>query len=274
MLQRLISQIKGGYQMNLVAMMQREGFMDVALKSLHSRSARSRHAACTVLSYFSDPAAIAALGQALKDENLAVRIVAAHALIQKDQIDFLPQLLADLKFSPEDPPLIMAEIFARLPNRLWSQAIQMLDNPIPDEWKRMLAIALGRNHAAEAIPALHRLSQHPSGRVRAAAWVAFLELGDAQAGKYVMEGLKDPSATVRQAACRCAGAFGDPESSEYLVGLLQDEDWWVRFAAAQGLYDLGGTSRECLEDRTKAAADNDVALLVLREREMEALYGL
>lgn len=268
-LQRTVVQIKGHYQAKLLALMRSEGFVDIALQSVHARSAKTRHEANMVLSHFDDPASVAALQRSLRDKEMAVRIVAARALLQKDRIESLPELLAHLKFSRNDPPLIMVEVFARLPTRLWGQAIEMLDGPAPAEWKRIMAIALARNHVAAAIPALRRLAQQPSKRLRAAAWVAFLELGDSRVGAYVGEGLLDPSPTVREAACRCAGMFASPVAVERLARLLDDAEWWVRFAAANALYNLGGAGRQLLKARSPKVADGDVGLMVLREREME-----
>jgi len=272
-LQNLIAQIKGSEQAKLIALLQREGFMEAALQTLAAGPAEERQAACTLLSYHADPAALAALHGALRDPDLGVRLTATRALMQKDQIASLRELLARLDLSPDDPPLILAEIFTRLPVRLLDEAVHLLGSPISDEWKRMLAIALGRNQVHAALPAIVVLCEATVPRLRAAAWVALREMGDPLAGQHLLAGLHDPSATVRQAACQFAGAFGGPESLAPLQQLLADADWWVRFAAANALYDLGGEGRQLLERHSTTADDLDVGLQVLREREMEARYG-
>lgn len=272
-LQNLIAQIKGSDQAKLIALLQREGFMDAALQTLAAGRADERQGACTLLGYHTDPAALAALHGALSDPDLGVRLTATRALLQRDQISSLGELLARLNLSPAAPPLILAEIFTRLPVRLLNEAVHLLGSPISDEWKRMLAIALGRNQVHAAFPAITLLCRATVPRLRAAAWVALREMGDPLAGQFLLAGLQDPSATVRQAACQFAGTFVDRESLAQLKLMLADEDWWVRFAAASALYDLGGEGRQILERHSLTADDLDVGLQVLREREMEAKYG-
>lgn len=272
-LQNLVEQTKGSDQAKLIALMQRVGFLQTALETLTSPLRNERQTACTVLGYFDEAQAIAALRSALRDHDLAVRLTAARALLQKDKIESLRALLEALKFSPDDPPLILSEIFTRLPASLRPEAVALLGEDIPAEWKRMLAIALGRNQVHEAFDAIAALRRADTPRVRAAAWVALHELGDPRAGEFVAEGLRDPSSTVRQAACACAGALGGPETLPPLSELLGDSDWWVRFAAASALYDFGAEGRSLLERHSTTADDNDVGLQVLREREMEEQYG-
>jgi HEAT repeat protein len=271
-LQNLVEQTKGRDQGKLIALMQRVGFLRTALETLASPRRGERQSACTVLGYFDEPAAISALRSALQDPDLAVRLTAARALLQKDKVASLRALLAALNFSPDDPPLILAEIFTRLPASLRPESIALLAEDIPAEWKRMLVIALGRNQAGEAFEAIAGLRRAELPRLRAAVWVALHELGDPRVGEFVSDGLRDASASVRQAACACAGTLGGPEVLPRLAELLDDADWWVRFAAANALYDAGAGGRQLLESHCAGAAENDVGLQVLREREMEAEY--
>jgi HEAT repeat protein len=194
------------------------------------------------LGYYDQPSAIAALQGARKDRDLAVRLAAVRALVQRDRIESIRTLLADLDFSPDDPPLILTEIFAHISARLRPEAIRLLTEPLPDEWKRMLAIALGRNHVPEAFDGILALSRLPSPRLRAAAWVALRELADPRAGETVGEGLRDGSASVRRAAC--------------------------------ALHDFGPEGRALLVQHANTAPEDDVGLQVLRERQMEDQYGI
>ncbi|HEY0863888.1 MAG TPA: HEAT repeat domain-containing protein [Lacunisphaera sp.] len=274
LLKNLADQITGQDQERLVALMQRVGFVDTARVALRSRRAAERQSACVVLGYYDHPAALDSLRGALRDPDLAVRLTAARALLRKDGIESLRALLEDLNFSPDDPPLMMAEIFGLIPARLRPEAIRMLGEPIPDEWKRMLAIALGRSQVLAAYEALVELSRSRSDRMRAAAWIALRELGDPRVGGIVKEGLADANPSVIRAACACAAEAGEPAVIPRLQALLADEDWWVRFSAAQALYDFGPAGRQILEKHATLADEQDVGLLVLREREMEAQYGL
>lgn len=273
-MQRIVGQIKGDEERSLVALMQRIGFLDTALANMSSRKATQRQSACIVLSHFDDEAAIAALQQALKDADRAVRLTAARALLQRDRIDSLRSLLQNLDLSAEDPPLILTEIFSRIPARLEPEAVELLSQPIHEEWKRMLTLALGRNQVRAAFDPIVALTQAPAARLRAAAWVALKEMGDPRVADLVPRGIRDENASVRQAACACAAKFGEPAVVAQLLSALHDFDWWVRFAAANALCDLGPAGRAALERHCATAIETDVGLQVLREREMEAAYGL
>jgi hypothetical protein len=272
-LQDLVEQVKGGDRDKLLALMQRVGFRQAALEGLGSFRLGERRTACRVLGYFDQPEAIAALRRALRDRDLPVRLIAARALLQKDKVESLHGLLADLDFSPDNPPLMLAELFAHLPASLRPEAVRLLGEPIPEEWRRMLAIALGRNQVHEAYDAIAALTGAASPRVRAAAWVALRDLGDPLAGDLVVTGLGDANASVRRAACRCAGAFGGAAVRPLLGTLLDDRDWWVRFEAASALLETGPEGRRRLEQHSLAAGDDDVGLQVLREKEMEVPDG-
>lgn len=273
-LQRVVVQITGDDERKLVALMQRIGFLETAIANMDSRKAAQRQSACIVLAHFDDPSALAALQRALKDEDRAVRLTAARALLLKDCIDSLRSLLEDLDLSAEDPPLILTEIFSRLPARLEPEAVALLAQPIHEEWKRMLALALGRKQVESAFDPIVSLTRASSPRIRAAAWIALKELGDPRAAGVVPDGLRDEEANVRRAACDCAAKFGEPAVVAQLLSALHDFDWWVRFAAANALCDTGPAGRAALERHCVTAIETDVALQVLREREMEAAYGL
>lgn len=273
-LQRVVGQITGEDQRKLVALMQRIGFLDTAIANMASRKATQRQSACIVLAHFDETRALGALQLALKDEDRAVRLTAARALLLKDRIDSLRSLLEDLDLSAEDPPLILTEIFSRLPARLEPEAVELLVQPIHDEWKRMLALALGRNQVAAAFDPIVQLTRAPSVRIRAAAWIALKEMGDPRTVAVVPQGVRDENANVRRAACDCAARFGEPAVVAQLLSALHDYDWWVRFAAANALCDTGPAGRAALERHCVTAIETDVGLQVLREREMEAAYGL
>lgn len=266
----LVENTKGPDQQALINLMRRAGFLGRALKLLARGRPRDRQVACTLLSYFDHEAAVGALRTALRDRDLGVRLTAARALLQKDRIVSLHHLLSALRFPPDDPPIMMADVFDRMPASLHDEAIGLLTEPMPVEWKRMLAIALGRRQVLAAYDALAALRSAPEPRLRSAAWVALRELGDPRAGDLAAEGLSDSVPDVRITAAQCAGALGGPETLARLVPLLADPDWWVRFHAATALYDAGPDGQRLLEQHCQTAPDDDVGRQVWRERTTEA----
>lgn len=246
-LQSLIEQTKGRDQAQLIQLLQRCGFHADALQLIARGNAGQRQRACALLAHFDDEASVAALRAALADRDTGIRLVAARALLAKDRVPSLRQLLEQLRFAPDDPPLSLAELFVRLPASLRPEAIALLDADLPPEWLRMLAIALARAQAHEAFEAISALRRHSAARVRAAIWVALRELGDPRAGDFVADGLSDPVADVRRAAAECAGQLGTPELLPALKALGSATDWWTSYAAAAALWDLGSAGHELLQ---------------------------
>ncbi len=269
-LRQLIEQTKGRERTQLVGVLREAGFHRQALTDLRQGFSLRRLHAANLLGDFDDEESIVALRGALADRDAAVRLAAARALLRLDRIDSLAGLLRALAFSREDPPLILAEIFARLPERLIPEAVQLLDGGLPAEWTRMLAIALGRRQVSGAYDTFTALRQSASPRVRAAAWVALAELGDPRAGELVIEGLRDPAPDVRRAAAQCAGQLGGPDVLAPLAELLADADWNVAWAAAQALLQSGPAGRELLEAHGRHAPDGDTGKQALLELTPEA----
>jgi len=262
---QLIEQTKGRDRLLLVGALHDAGFHRQALTDLrHGSSLRRLHAA-NLLGDFEDEESITALRHALADQDDAVRLAAARALLRLDRIDRLSDLLKALAFSHQDPPLTLAELLAQLPERLIPEAVQLLGAPLPTEWLRMLAIALGRRQVSTAYDAFSLLRRSDSPRVRAATWVALAELGDPRAGDLVADGLRDPSPDVRRAAAQCAGQLGEEAVLAPLAVLLKDADWNVAWAAAQALLQSGPAGRERLEMHGRSAPEGDAGKQALLE---------
>lgn len=265
-LQNLIEQTKGRDQANLIAILRDASFHATAMENLRRGRAAERQVACTVLGFFEDARSIEALQAALLDRDDAVRLTAARALLQKDRVDSLRDLLGHLPFSPTDPPLALAELFAYLSPRLHPEAIALLRaRALPPEWLRMLAIALGRRQVLDAFDAIASLRHAPEPRVRAAAWVALTELGDPRAGEYVLEGLRDESPDVRQLAGQCAGKLGGPEALPAMAAQLTAGSWWNRYHAANALLEFGAAGSAALQTYLATAPDDDPARQAWRE---------
>lgn len=272
-LQSLAEQTQGRDRTQLIGLMRDAGFLAAAQADLQSFNLAARRSACLVLAYFDDNATITSLRIALLDADPGVRIISARALLQKDKVPSLTQLLWQLNFSIDDPPLLMAELLSHLPGSLYGQAAGMLREQLPPEWLRVVAIALGRKQAPDAFEAIAELRKSPSARLRAAAWVALKELGDPLAGEIVAEGLADPEPDVRRAAAACAGALGGETVLPQLAALLGEADWWVRYDAAAALSSHGPAGRELLRRHTAQCSPDDPAWQAEHENAREASHA-
>ena len=267
-LRNLIEQTKGQDQTQLVQLLQRTGFQEQAFRELARGPAALRQDAAEVLSFFTDEASLTALQSARNDPDRAVRQTAIRALLARDRVSSLREMLEQLDYSREDPPLALTEIFLRLPARLQPEAITLVaDERLPTEWRRMLAISLGRRQVLDSFGVLISLWKSPAPRLRAAAWVALSELGDPRAGEFVAAGLADAVPDVRMAACRCAAKLGGPDVLPVLAGLLTDPEWWVRHEAAQALLEFGEEGRHRLEAHSRTVTEDDAGWQALHGRE-------
>ncbi len=268
-LQEIVSQIKGAEKDRLIGVLQREGFFEAAVRALWDRRPAERQSACALLGFCPQASSSIALRAALGDPDLGVRLMAARSLLARDEIPSLRGLLESLRLSREDPPLVLTDLLARLPASLRPEAAQLLGEALPNEWKRILAIALGRSQAPEAFVSLAVLVRHPADRIRAAAWIALRELGDPQASGLLPLGLTDPSASVRQAACQCAAILGGPQNLSHLTAIVQRDEWEVSHAAARALWALGPEARQILRAHCAPAGELDAGVQVLRAGELE-----
>jgi HEAT repeat protein len=265
LLRDLIAGTRGRDRNRCVALLATTGLRQDAARALHRRAASARQEAVEVLSHFDDDAAVAAVQSALDDEDPAVRLTAARALVRRDRAGSLRALLERLRLSPEDPPLALADLLDDLAPALQREAIGLLkERSLPPEWTRQLALALARGRVLDAFDALVALRGATEVRLRAAAWVALERLGDPRAAAFLPEGLGDPATDVRQTATECAAQLGGPETVPALARLLGSDDWWERHRAASALLALGADGRDAVE-RHLAQCPGDEAVNQARE---------
>ncbi len=270
-LQEMANQITGAEKARLVKLIEREGLVDVMRQVLRSGWPAERQAACALLAHSPRPEAAADLRTALLDRDLGVRVTAARSLLGRNEVTSLRELLAAVRLPPNDPPLALSDLLARLPGSLHEEAVELLRGPLPNEWKRIFAIALGRLQAEDLLPALAALARHASDGVRAAAWIGLRELGSPAAAELLRHGLTDPSTSVRQAACQCAALLGRPEHLPRLLAIVREDEWWVSHAAAVALWEFGPRGRALLRWHAESAPELAAGVQVLRERELEDL---
>lgn len=273
----LLEQIQGGGRDRLIALARAAGVREILHEALRHGRIPDRINAARVLGNFGDAPAATALAAALHDTKLGVRLAAAGALLNHPGGTLtLREFLDALRFSDRDPSLALADILFRLPAPWQHEAITMLRGGLPANWRRMLAIALGRTRTGGAFEAIASLSREDDPRLRSAAWIGLAELGDPAAHALLPQGLADRSSDVRLAACHCAKRLPAVDCVPALSRLLlTDDDWWVRYRAAQALTTLGAAGRRAILDAAARAPDREtnVGLVVLRESETEAAHA-
>jgi beta-lactamase regulating signal transducer with metallopeptidase domain len=151
-----------------------------------------------------DPKVVAALMEALNDENKDVREQALHALSQM-----------------RTP--MAAEVFVRL-----------LKDTSPDV-RQQAAFALGQTRDAKHVDALAGALKDSDADVREQAAFALGQLRDKRAVDPLIAALKDNIANVREQAAFALSQLRDPRAIDALIAALKDADPDVRQQAAFAL---------------------------------------
>jgi tetratricopeptide (TPR) repeat protein len=161
-----------------------------------------------------------------------------------------------------EPPLESDQIPEAL-SRLGKQAIPEIVAAFKQDelWVRYgaaSALALMKENAASAIPALMEALDDESAIVRFAAGKALLQIGS-ESIPPVVEGLKSPQRRVRLHCASVLSRFGAlaKDAVPALANALSDESTSVRAAAADALGAMGKAARSALPELLKARNDKD-----------------
>jgi len=167
--------------------------------------AEVRQAAAVSLRQIEDPAAVDALGKALKDSSPNVRVTALAGL-------------AHYKVAGSGP---LVEALCK-------------DNAV--EVRRTAVFVLGRLEDHAAVPTLEGLlKSDPDGAVRAGAAQALGDLRAAESKEALRPLLKDPVKIVQASAARSLTILGDNSGFEIAKTLAQDSDLGVSIIAIDAL---------------------------------------
>jgi HEAT repeat protein len=192
--------------MRLLAAGGYEGLVPLLRRTLDDRDPEIVGASLALLGRVPDPAAAAALVEALKESKYAASRVATYL----DQF-----------------PLDIADLFVPLLHH-------------PDATVRYWgATLLSRDGDANVAPSLRALSDDRSPLVRKAAVAALARVDKAGALPAARALLADDVWYVRAHAARALGEAGGPDVAEEIAPLLADREWWVRLAAKETLQTMG-----------------------------------
>lgn len=207
---------------------------DIALEPLCA-AARDPHTpvrveAIEVLGLASDPRALAAITQALGDEDSAIKAKAIESLAQIDPLLCLeqsPRLLAD-------PDIELQRAAIKALGRLHDVALppEVLDffsNDNNDLYTReQVAELLGANGNPAYVPALLKALSIDDDSFRSAVVKALGVAGDRRAVPALIDCLRDEYKCVRQEAALALAAIGDEQALKPLKKLILDEEPSVR----------------------------------------------
>jgi HEAT repeat protein len=192
--------------MKLLAAGEYPGLVPLLRRTLDDLDPEIVGASLSLLGRVPDPAAAAALVEALKESKYTPSRVATY-------LDQFPLEISDL-FVP-----LLHHPDANV--RYWS------------------ATLLSRDGGANVAPSLRLLTEDPSPLVRKAAVVSLARIDKATALMSARALLGDEVWYVRAHAARALADAGGPDVAEEIAPLLADREWWVRLAAKESLQTMG-----------------------------------
>jgi HEAT repeat protein/beta-lactamase regulating signal transducer with metallopeptidase domain len=182
-----------------------------------------------------DPRAVAALIEALKDTDKAVRDAAMQALVQMRDPRMFDPLVAALKDGSADVREQAAFGLGQLRD---ARAVDPLASAVKDEnasVREQAVFALGQLRAASAVEAIIVAVKDTNPSVREQAVFALGQIRDRRAVESLISALKDANPSVRQQAAFALSQIRDPRAIEALVIALKDANASVREQAAFAL---------------------------------------
>jgi HEAT repeat protein/beta-lactamase regulating signal transducer with metallopeptidase domain len=183
----------------------------------------------------SDPRAVSALVDALKDTDKGVREAAMQALVQMRDPSVFEPLVAALKDSSAD---IRQQAAFGLGQLRDSRAVPALASLVKDNdanVREQAVFALGQLRAVSAIDAIMPALHDSSDSVREQATFALGQIRDGRAVDPLVPVLKDTNPSVRQQAAFALGQIRDARAVDALVIALKDANANVREQAAFAL---------------------------------------
>ena len=261
--------LRGEERERILELLRESRVLDSLIRSLKRGNQTARVAAAATLRLFKDKASVDALGAALEDRNLHVRLVAATSLALLEAAPPVAELLVRLRLKDVEGSDMLRELFRRLVATDPAGVAGLLDASNAPAVRLATIDALGRSGNFMIVPRLAALAAHdPDLDIRAEALRALGSLAHPRSQVAIEAALTDGSWEVRTQAAIAASRLGSASFVPKLVGLLDDPEWWPRFRAAEALARLEPQGIAALRKSAQIPTTRagEIAQLVLLER--------
>jgi HEAT repeat protein len=192
------------------------------------------------------------LQDGLRDQNLQLVAMSAHALGRVGAAGILPDLVDCLKIESNEVQEAASQALTTLGNSYPNETFAALQPLLGDSdpIQRMFAVMVLRELDNPAVlDALSMAIKDSAAEVRRAAVKVFERYDVRDHIGTLLLSLTDEDAEVRRTVVEILGNCGDEDAVDGLQLALQDEDIWVRSSAVRGLGRIAG-------DRSRALVEN------------------
>lgn len=248
----LLTKVRGGPAEDLVDVLRQRRTVDVALRSLTSRSSVQRARATRTLGLLRDPALADEIVGMLDDRSGEVRIVAARAVgalgpsAGESAAHAVLLAVRNRRSAPGVPATVAMGTLTQLGMEAEPAVTAGLHHADPGV-RNVAAAVAGHSLFLRCGPRLFELAAADEDRmVRVSAIEALGRVGREDDGAALARLLlpSEPS-TVRWAAARALGELGGPDAVEALLSVLSDGNRFLAVTAANALAQTG-PGREAL----------------------------
>lgn len=260
----VLPRVRGEARDDLVALMEKRGFVDRTLARSRSRSGVRRSVAAETLGWMGVPRTLPSLVRLLEDPDPEVVQVAARALGRMGDPAAAPFLLAAIESERGLTPGHVSAALRHLGGDVASRLSDAVDHA--NAGVRLVAVeVLGIVGTASDVDRLALALDDPEPAVRVGAAHALGRIGGPRAVEPLMRCLRTFDGSLRAAAAAALGRIGDPHAIDALVAVVDDRDLEVARAASYALVGIGPEGRRALEEpatRQPVAAEALVVVLM------------
>lgn len=217
-------------------------------RSAHTWNERAH--AVRVLGNLGLPAAVPTLATVLRDrdEDEAVRALAADALAAIRDPSVIPQLIAELRRADDQATPRVAEALIPFGSAATQALLELLDEKEHTPARVWAARVLTATHDSAAVEALIARLRDRHDLLRANSAEALGAIGDQRALPPLMQvALRDPAPIVRGQAAVAAAKIAGPEATALLVAALGDPDFATRLRALEAFESMRLSDTSALE---------------------------
>ncbi len=239
----LLRAIKGQDVVRIVQVLAAWEVMPHLRRMLEHGSHSDKIRALTLLSHFEDEESLDYLCRYAEDVDPYVQLAALHGLAERQAMDQLPHILAQLAYSDRQNTMLLADVLQRFGDTAAPMLVALASGQAPQEVREASLIALGTIRSLGSVKPLIAIAESdPLPDIRAQAISALGRIGDIRAGKVVIRALDEPEYIIRLHATQAAGKLRLNDALPHLAALLSDSAWWVRYRAAEALLRLNASS--------------------------------
>ena len=267
----ILELVRGEEKATFARRMAGAGVSDRLRLRLRRGRVQTRILAASALANFRDAETVAALTDALRDNNREVRLTAAFSLAAYGNLPPVREVIRRLGIGERETSLRIMMLLVELAEADVGDVRSLLaDAAVPPAIKAAACEALARCDDFAAVPLVVELAMaaDPAADELPRLLAALAQFEHPAGSGAILHCLQSTSARVRAAAAQAAGRILVVPALDRLEQLLGDDDWWVRFDAAQALLRFGEEGRRRLQHLARQAAEpaHETAALVLAEQ--------